>query len=214
MQGAADRAAVMQRFGKGESIDSIARDLYPGENLAMANDKVWRDVGMVASIIKQRNEDIHNGQLLDVFLFALSREKIKTTRAFLAARKAVRDPSGGIGIGGTRMGAGIVELRLHYVGEPEIADSSARAATNWQERAACRTADPDLFFPEPEIDEGAAAMNEKKALAICARCLVRAECLDFAIEQNIKFGVKGGLNEKDLRLERRRRQWRARSRNK
>ena len=71
---------------------------------------------------------------------------------------------------------------------------------HWQSDAACRKADPNLFFgPQHEPREVKAA-REIKAKAICATCPVRAQCLEFAIETNEPFGVWGGLNE----LERRR----------
>jgi len=70
----------------------------------------------------------------------------------------------------------------------------------WQARAACRSADPNLFFgPQHEAREVKAA-REAKAKSVCAICPVRQECLAFAMATNEPFGVWGGLNE----LERRR----------
>ncbi len=52
-------------------------------------------------------------------------------------------------------------------------------ATNWREAGACRTADPDLFFP---VAVGAAASPQvTRALRICDGCPVKQECLDFAM---------------------------------
>lgn len=62
----------------------------------------------------------------------------------------------------------------------------------WQDYANCRGADTDLFFPE----RGA---STRQAKAICAACEVRWECLDFAIEQGEKFGIWGGLSERERR---------------
>lgn len=62
----------------------------------------------------------------------------------------------------------------------------------WRSRAACRTAAPDLFFPE--TGENAAA-----AKAICAACPVRAECLAYAVSVPEGHGVFGGLSEKERR---------------
>jgi Transcription factor WhiB len=55
--------------------------------------------------------------------------------------------------------------------------------------AACRTADPVLFFPEPG-DIGA----EAQALSVCAGCLVRAQCYDRAVENGERWGIWGGVN--------------------
>ena len=58
---------------------------------------------------------------------------------------------------------------------------------DWRTRAACRRADPDLFFPEwtagPEID---------RAKQICNSCPVRARCLDWALSHGAPFGIWGG----------------------
>lgn len=73
----------------------------------------------------------------------------------------------------------------------------------WQDYANCRGADADLFFPE----RGA---STRKAKAICAECDVRAECLDYAIEIGEKFGIWGGMSERERRKVRRDRQIAAR----
>lgn len=62
----------------------------------------------------------------------------------------------------------------------------------WQNRAACLGADPGLFFPM----DGTSA---KPAKAVCAVCPVRAACLDFALDNNERHGVWGGLTERQRR---------------
>lgn len=63
-------------------------------------------------------------------------------------------------------------------------------AYSWQVDASCRGVDAELFFPATE-DEAASAK------AICDTCPVRLACLAFAIERNERFGVWGGLTEKE-----------------
>jgi len=58
----------------------------------------------------------------------------------------------------------------------------------WQLKAACLEAEPDLFFPE----EGESSAPAKR---ICAQCLVRTECLDYALTKREPYGVFGGLSE-------------------
>ncbi len=70
------------------------------------------------------------------------------------------------------------------VGRPLAEDYS------WQARGACRGADPELFFPATEEDA-------EVAKSYCATCPVRVTCLAFAIERNERFGVWGGLTEKE-----------------
>ena len=62
----------------------------------------------------------------------------------------------------------------------------------WAAFAACRDRDPDLFFP-------ASPEGESDALRICAGCPVQLDCLEFALEAKIRFGVWGGMTEKERR---------------
>jgi len=77
-----------------------------------------------------------------------------------------------------------------------------RRATDWRDAAACRTEDPELFFPNPGDKAGAAA-----AKRICAACPVRAACLDDALAveggQGVesRHGVRGGMGPKARRSE-------------
>lgn len=70
---------------------------------------------------------------------------------------------------------------------------------DWKERAACRTLDTSLFFPESESDAG-------PAKEVCAQCPVREACLEFALLTRQHDGVWGGLTETERRRLRRRRQ--------
>ena len=75
----------------------------------------------------------------------------------------------------------------------------------WQDLANCRGANPDLFFPE----RGASTRTAK---GICRECTVQADCLEFAIVSSEKFGIWGGLSERERRKIRRERSIAARSR--
>lgn len=71
----------------------------------------------------------------------------------------------------------------------------------WWLDAACRgltTAErDDIFFPSRGADVG-------RAKTICGGCPVRAECLDYALTHSERFGVWGGLSERERRRIRRR----------
>jgi WhiB family redox-sensing transcriptional regulator len=79
--------------------------------------------------------------------------------------------------------------------EPEQTDEG------WWLRAECRglttTQRDDLFFP-------ACGDATAPAKAICAMCPVRAECLDYALTNGERFGIWGGLSERERRRIRRR----------
>ena len=57
---------------------------------------------------------------------------------------------------------------------------------DWWERGACRGATGDLFFSETKTDWRVARM-------FCASCPVREQCLDYAIANDERYGIWGGL---------------------
>ena len=63
----------------------------------------------------------------------------------------------------------------------------------WQERALCAQTDPEAFFPE----KGGSTTEAKR---ICLGCEVRAQCLDYALSNHERFGIWGGLSERERRL--------------
>jgi|SRR5271163_2754135 WhiB family transcriptional regulator, redox-sensing transcriptional regulator len=76
------------------------------------------------------------------------------------------------------------------------------SAQNWRSAAACRSADPDLFFPRSAT--GLAAQIAR-AKTICAGCGVRRECLEFALAHGQNYGIWGGTTAEDRQRDRRRR---------
>ena len=66
------------------------------------------------------------------------------------------------------------------------------AELSWQERALCAQTDPEAFFPE----KGGSTREAKK---VCVSCEVRAECLEYALENDERFGIWGGLSERERR---------------
>ena len=68
----------------------------------------------------------------------------------------------------------------------------------WQTYGSCRGVDPDLFFPE----RGASTREAKE---VCRGCVVRDECLEYALANGEKFGIWGGMSERERRRVRRQR---------
>ena len=62
----------------------------------------------------------------------------------------------------------------------------------WQERALCSQTDPEAFFPE----KGGSTREAKR---ICIGCEVRDECLEYALAHDERFGIWGGLSERERR---------------
>ena len=70
--------------------------------------------------------------------------------------------------------------------------ADAPGDADWGSRAACRSADPELFFPVSET--GLSTAEITRAKAVCARCEVRSECLAFALATRQTHGVWGGTS--------------------
>jgi WhiB family redox-sensing transcriptional regulator len=74
----------------------------------------------------------------------------------------------------------------------EVFDPEPVTTDQWQDRALCAQTDPEAFFPE----KGGSTREAKK---ICLGCEVRSECLDYALAHDERFGIWGGLSERERR---------------
>ena len=73
---------------------------------------------------------------------------------------------------------------------------------DWRDHAACRDEDPELFFPVGT--SGPALRRIAEAKAVCWRCPVSSECLNWALASGQDAGVWGGLSEDERRALKRR----------
>jgi WhiB family redox-sensing transcriptional regulator len=62
----------------------------------------------------------------------------------------------------------------------------------WQTDSLCAQTDPEAFFPE----KGGSTRDAKK---ICTSCEVKTECLEYALANDERFGIWGGLSERERR---------------
>lgn len=67
----------------------------------------------------------------------------------------------------------------------------------WMLEARCLDADPEAFFPE----KGGSTREAKR---ICGICPVQQECLEYALERDQRFGIWGGMSERERRRFKRR----------
>jgi WhiB family transcriptional regulator, redox-sensing transcriptional regulator len=67
----------------------------------------------------------------------------------------------------------------------------AEARIDWVSKALCLDADPDKLFVRGKA--------QRKAAVICRHCPVRAECLADALDNQVEFGVWGGMTERQRR---------------
>jgi WhiB family transcriptional regulator, redox-sensing transcriptional regulator len=67
----------------------------------------------------------------------------------------------------------------------------------WRRAAACRSIDPELFFPVSS--SGGSDAQVERAKAVCRSCAVRRQCLQYALAANEAHGVWGGMAEDERR---------------
>ncbi|MDO5746830.1 MAG: WhiB family transcriptional regulator [Actinomycetaceae bacterium] len=72
------------------------------------------------------------------------------------------------------------------------ADNVIDGPLSWQERALCAQTDPEAFFPEK-------GGSTREAKSVCKICDVRQECLQYALDNDERFGIWGGLSERERR---------------
>ncbi len=85
-----------------------------------------------------------------------------------------------------------VRPHLSLVPDPVEASMLTPADEEWQERALCAQTDPEAFFPE----KGGSTREAKR---ICTGCEVRDACLEYALANDERFGIWGGLSERERR---------------
>jgi WhiB family transcriptional regulator, redox-sensing transcriptional regulator len=74
--------------------------------------------------------------------------------------------------------------------------SAQRVEDSWQLKAACRGPHAAVFFPPPQFERKDEKLErERRAKEICTTCVVKADCLDYAISIREPHGIWGGLNE-------------------
>lgn len=70
--------------------------------------------------------------------------------------------------------------------------SERQSDESWMDQSACRDKPPGMFFPS----DGSGVIAAKK---ICEVCVVKEECLEFALSKRIDHGVWGGMSERERR---------------
>jgi WhiB family redox-sensing transcriptional regulator len=86
----------------------------------------------------------------------------------------------------------VADVIVSLVHEELGIDVDDAGAPSWQDRALCAQTDPEAFFPE----KGGSTREAKR---VCRSCEVRTECLDYALEHDERFGIWGGLSERERR---------------
>ena len=69
------------------------------------------------------------------------------------------------------------------------------STSQWRERAACRCADPELFFPVSET--GPSRLQIWRAKQVCHACPVQWTCLAWALQNSVTDGIWGGSTQSE-----------------
>jgi WhiB family redox-sensing transcriptional regulator len=69
--------------------------------------------------------------------------------------------------------------------------TAGAARTEWVSQARCISTNPDELFVRGKA--------QAKATVICRHCPVTAECLAEALDNQVEFGVWGGMTERQRR---------------
>lgn len=95
--------------------------------------------------------------------------------------------------GGYRFDTGETEraARLREM-KQQLSSTLLTYSLPWMQEAICAQTDPEAWFPE----KGGSIAEAKR---ICRGCPVRQVCLEFALERKERFGVWGGLSERERR---------------
>ena len=83
-------------------------------------------------------------------------------------------------------------MDIQDVQDVQDVPEAQEAELSWQERGLCAQTDPEAFFPE----KGGSTREAKK---VCLGCDVRGDCLEYALAHDERFGIWGGLSERERR---------------
>ena len=83
-------------------------------------------------------------------------------------------------------------VRVHKPWESALPPGPVVELPAWMDEARCAEVDPEIFFPE----KGGSTRHAKK---ICMACEVRIECLEYALDQEDRYGIWGGKSERERR---------------
>ncbi|MDQ0092612.1 WhiB family transcriptional regulator [Paeniglutamicibacter psychrophenolicus] len=120
------------------------------------------------------------------------------TAAFLAAHDAANDlvteptPSWAPSLDASANGKS--PAQAIWIG---LGSEDEEGELGWQSEALCAQTDPEAFFPE----KGGSTRDAKR---VCGACNVRSECLEYALTNDERFGIWGGLSERERRRLRKR----------
>ena len=89
-----------------------------------------------------------------------------------------------------------VPVSADWAAIPGVTTEPVEGELAWQADALCAQTDPEAFFPE----KGGSTRDAKR---VCEACTVKDACLEYAMANDERFGIWGGLSERERRRLRR-----------
>lgn len=81
-----------------------------------------------------------------------------------------------------------------------IIDPAPVVDTAWRGEAACLNHPSILFFGHDDSEpNGERRSREDRAKEVCSGCVVRSECLEYALATREPYGIWGGMTELERR---------------
>lgn len=78
--------------------------------------------------------------------------------------------------------------------------TTVRRLDDWQDHAACAGDEGQLFYPPLQGErKKSKIMRERRAKNLCAHCSVQGQCLDYALANDERYGIWGGLTDTERR---------------
>jgi WhiB family redox-sensing transcriptional regulator len=126
----------------------------------------------------------------------MQEDRAAVQQSTVAAPRATAAPAGYIPSAPENWFVDPIRLGVPGVRQPDQGDQLDNPLA-WQSDSLCAQTDPEAFFPE----KGGSTRDAKK---ICGSCEVRMHCLEYALENDERFGIWGGLSERERRKLRKR----------
>ena len=135
----------------------------------------------------------HPGQAVDLYhVSALTFSKTRACNFIIVILWQASAGASGSGRGSEGWRCAVTDAIVTLVHDAFGIGADEAAEPAWQDRALCAQTDPEAFFPE----KGGSTREAKR---VCRSCEVRTECLEYALEHDERFGIWGGLSERERR---------------
>lgn len=172
-------------LGRGQYVGRLAgkkKLLAYAESIATAADEYGPDLPAYVREELVRAVEIAEAELVEYD----STEPEISTNTVTTEREVLRDP-----VSTEDLKRSLGERSIDQTGR-QLFLVTKKQPTDWRERSLCAQTDPEAFHPE----KGGSTREAKK---VCQNCEVREECLQWALDNDERYGIWGGMSERERR---------------